>query len=317
LEFIHRQGDRIPEIDEIERGGPPVGKRALEVLVHRTRFRIEGADEELLASAGPVFEGFLDEGGAEAEREITLSFTLGGSESFLAFRTTPEPETYRILVSRSERGYRIVSYHFAAHYEVDRRRVRVLLARGPGRREERLLDNLFRVIAGYAFIEEGAVLVHAAALAVGERGYVFYGPSGAGKTTVSRLSLGRADLLSDDQALLSLEGEQVLLSATPFRGGERLHPHRHEKAIAGPNRNRTVPLAGLFRLVQAERLALAELSPSRQLASLLSAVPVFPGEPYNNARLMATLSGVIERVPAQELHFLPDAGFWDLLEGGR
>jgi len=249
------------------------------------------------------------------DRELTLAFALSPSESFLAFRTTPEPESYRILVSRSEKGYRIVSYHFAAHYRVAERSVRVLLARGPGRREERLLDNLFRVIAGYAFIEEGAVLVHAAALAVGERGYVFYGPSGAGKTTVSRLSLPRADLLSDDQALLSLEGDRVLLSATPFRGGERLHPHRHEEAITRPNLNRTVPLAGLFRLVQADRVALSELSPSRQIASLLSAVPVFPGEPYNNARLMTTLGAVVERVPARELRFLPDASFWDLLEG--
>lgn len=313
MEFVHRSGDLIPEVEEIDRGGEPVGSKGLAILVHRTRFRIEGADEELLASAGPVFEGFKDEGG-DAERELTLAFTLSERETFLAFRVTAEPETYRILVSRSPRGYRIVSYHFAAHYDVAGRHVAVQLARGPGRREERLLDNLFRVIAGYAFIEEGSVLVHAAALAVGGKGYVFYGPSGSGKTTVSRLSRGRADLLSDDQALLSLDGDRVLLSATPFRGGERLHPHRHEEAIAGPNLNRTLPLRGLYRLVQATRTRLADLSQSRQIASLLSAVPVFPGEPYNNQRLMETLGEVVRQVPARELHFLPDAGFWDLLE---
>lgn len=314
MDFVHRSGDRIPEVDEIDRGGAPVGESELGLLVHRTRFLIRGADEELLASARPVFEGFTDTGEVEPERELALDFALGEDESFLAFRTTVDPETYRILVTRTARGYRFVSYHFAAHYRVEERRVGVLLARGPGRSEERLLDNLFRVVAGYAFIEEGAVLVHAAALAAGERGYVFFGPSGSGKTTVSRLSLGRADLLSDDQALLSLDKDRVLLSATPFRGGERLHPQRHEQAIAGPNVNRTVALAGLFRLVQAGCHLLADLSPSRQIASLLSAVPVFPGEPYNNERLMTTLDAVVARVPARELHFLPDAGFWDLLE---
>ena len=58
MEFVHRKGDRIPEVEEIEGGGAPVGDEELRVLVHRTRFRIVGADAELLDSAGPVFEGF-------------------------------------------------------------------------------------------------------------------------------------------------------------------------------------------------------------------------------------------------------------------
>jgi hypothetical protein len=92
-----------------------------------------------------------------------------------------------------------------------------------------------------------------------------------------------------------------------------VHPERHPGAIPGPNVNRTVPLEGLFRLVQAGRNEVRELAPARQIAGLLSAVPVFPGEPYNNDRLMDTLGSIVARVPARELHFLPDGSFWHVV----
>jgi hypothetical protein len=315
VEFVHREGDRIPERAEIEAAVSPPGRGRVHVQVHRTRFLLEGLDEELLSSARQVFENFIGDTGIRPEHELTVSLAESSGESFLAFRTTPEPEPYRILVSRYGDDYRFVSYHFAAIYRKAERAVHVALARGPGRRKERLLDNLFRVLAGYAFIEDGAVLVHGAALARGDRGYVFYGPSGSGKTTVSRLSREHADLLSDDQALLSIEGERVLLSATPFRGGERLHPDRHPSALPGPNLNRTVPLAGLYRLVQAKQVGLRDLRGSLGITSLLSAVPVFAGEPYNNERLMDTLGGIAARVLPRELLFLPDSSFWEVVEG--
>lgn len=313
MEFIALQGDHIPKVEEIERSYPAPGSQDLGVRIHRTRFLLQGLDDDFLDSAGPVFESFIDPSGAGAEREITVRFGLADRETFLIFPTAPRPERYRILVASAGEAYRFISYHFAALYRPSEHTVRVILARGPGLREERLLDNLFRVLASYAFIEQGAVLVHGAALARDDRGYVFFGPSGSGKTTVSRLSRDRADLLSDDQALLSVEEDQVILSGTPFRGGERVHAHRYPEAIPGPNDNRSVPLAGLFRLVQSDRVAVRPLAPSRQVASLLSSVPVFPGEPFNNARLMTTLGRIIERRPVRDLLFRPDPSFWDVV----
>jgi hypothetical protein len=53
------------------------------------------------------------------------------------------------------------------------------------------------------------------------------------------------------------------------------------------------------------------------VASLLSSVPVFPGEPFNNARLMTTLGRIIERRPVRDLHFRPDPSFWDVVADDR
>ena len=276
-------------------------------------FRFSGLDAPLVETARTIFEGF--EAGARRgdEQVVDVRVSISARDTFLAFRTTAEPEPYRIFIARDGGAFRFVSYHFAALYEPAARLVRLLLARGPGRNEIRLLENFFRVLASYCLIEEGAVLVHAAALARHGKGYLFYGPSGAGKTTVSR-NRGDADLLSDDQGLLTVDGEMVLLSATPFRGGERIH--RHPGAIALPNVNRTVPLAGLYHLVQAKDVQVREMPRARQIASLLTAVPIFHGAPYNNARLLDIAAAIVARVPARELHFLPDGSYWDAIEAG-
>jgi hypothetical protein len=317
-DFVHRPGDYLPEVAEIDDWMGAGGEPGLSAQVGRVGFRLKGLDQAQLESAREVFGGFTsDEVSGDPDREIEVAFAPADRDTFLAFRTTRPAERYRILVTRHGEDYRFVSYHFAAHYRPRQRSCRVALALGPGRREERLIDNLFRVLAGYAFIEEEMVLVHAAALARGDRGFLFLGPSGSGKTTVSRLSLGGAvptDLLSDDQGLVSVREDGVFLSGTPFRGGERIHSDRHPGAIAGRNVNRTVPLVGLFRLVQSERVETEGISVSRQITDLLSAVPVFAGDPYNNERLVGTLEEIVARVPLKRLHFREDDSFWAVVD---
>ena len=65
-----------------------------------------------------------------------------------------------------------------------------------------------------------SVLLHATAVAVGEKGLLILGPSGAGKSylAVEMLALG-ADLISDDRVWLRNDGSRLMLhSAEPLAG---------------------------------------------------------------------------------------------------
>ncbi len=50
--------------------------------------------------------------------------------------------------------------------------------------------------------EHGALLLHACGVALDGRGHAFFGPSGAGKTTVARLAAGHAQVLCDENVVL-------------------------------------------------------------------------------------------------------------------
>ena len=65
-----------------------------------------------------------------------------------------------------------------------------------------------------------SVLLHATAVAVGEKGLLILGPSGAGKSylAIEMLALG-ADLISDDRVWLRNDGSRLMLhSAEPLAG---------------------------------------------------------------------------------------------------
>jgi len=104
----------------------------------------------------------------------------------------------------------------------------------------------------------GGALMHAAAIAGRDGALLVAGPSGAGKTTMSRATaeLG-AHVLSDERTIVRPAGDGGwLLGGTPWPGE------------GGFCENRSVPLRGLILLEQADRDELLPLSPARALALL-------------------------------------------------
>jgi hypothetical protein len=107
----------------------------------------------------------------------------------------------------------------------------------------------------------GGALMHAAAIAGRDGALLVAGPSGAGKTTMSRAAAAQgASVLSDERTILRLappeRGGGWLLGGTPWPG---------EGNFAD---NRSVPLRGLILLEQADRDELVAVSPARALALL-------------------------------------------------
>src|SRR5262249_5772259 len=103
----------------------------------------------------------------------------------------------------------------------------------------------------------GGVLIHGAAIRGRDSALLVAGPSGAGKTTMSRAAaaLG-ARVLSDERTIVRPRSEGWILGGTPWPG---------EGGFAD---NSTAPLAAIILLEQSDRNELIPISPARALALL-------------------------------------------------
>jgi len=140
------------------------------------------------------------------------------------------------------------------------------------------------------------VLVHACGLALGERGLLFLGTSGAGKSTTARLwkERGGVTILSDDRIAIRAEASGYRIYGTPWHG---------EAGLEAPA---SVRLDAVFILDQAPRNRVLELTPSTAVAQMM--VRAFPAMWDQQGLEFAVrfLADLTERVPVRRLQFLPE-----------
>ncbi len=167
------------------------------------------------------------------------------------------------------------------------------------------LENFLRVVYAWLCLQRGGLLLHAAGLIRDGQGYVFFGPSGAGKTTTARLSEGMAQVLSDDLVIIRYVDDRYTLFGVPFRG----------ELVAAPRANAQAPLAGIYRLRKDQRHAVAPLSPAEGVAELAAAAPFVVADRASAAALLEVCSALTAAVPVRALHFRRDDGFWSVIHG--
>jgi len=166
------------------------------------------------------------------------------------------------------------------------------------------VDYFLRVAFAVLAFRAGGLLFHAAGLVRDGRGYIFFGYSGSGKTTVARLSPD-AVVLNDDLLLLlpAGPGRGWTVHATPFWNPSQVSP-------AGPL---SAPLAAMFRLVQDRQVYLEDMEPGQALAELIASVPVISTDPSRLSELLERSRRLAASVQIARLHFLPDASFWSVV----
>jgi hypothetical protein len=177
-----------------------------------------------------------------------------------------------------------------------------------------VFENYLRVLTAYRLLAAGGAVIHSAGITDGASAFLLLGPSGAGKTTSSRLCLERgARVLSDDLNAvifspplpLGEEGPgEVRALRLPFTGdlGER---------SGGPA---SYPLAAMLRLVKGTEDRLRPISPAAALAGLVAAAPFVNRDPWRRDALLGTLERLARAVPAYELVFSLGGGLWDILQ---
>lgn len=164
------------------------------------------------------------------------------------------------------------------------------------------IDYFLRVVCALYAFQSGGLLFHAAGIVRKGEAYVFFGHSGAGKTTLSRLS-SNYQVLNDDLVLLQPQEKGWLVHGTPFFNPTQIDPQGHRHA----------PLVGLYRLVQDKNVFLEPTSPGQALAEIIANVPVISANPDQATELFMRAQTLLLQTPILQLHFRKDATFWDVL----
>lgn len=154
--------------------------------------------------------------------------------------------------------------------------------------------TLFNIAA----LRRGAVAIHASAIRFRDRGVLFLGESGTGKSTHTRLwreHIPGTVLLNDDSPVIRAAEGEARVYGSPWSGKTPCY------------RNESCPIAAVVRLSQAPHNRIRRLRPIEAIGALLpSAPPAFARDEELSDALCALLSRVIGQVPVYRLECRPD-----------
>jgi hypothetical protein len=302
---------RLPDLFPGRRGGEPWGDRAVVLDVAGGPYRFSGLSAAQEAAVRHRFAG-LCRGGTE-EAAVSSQVFRAPAADFLD-RDVRGWE-YTLDAEHAPGAVRLAGLRLMARLDWG-----PLLAGGLWTCEERgeewaasVFENFLRVLAAYRLLAEGGAVIHSAGVTDGEAGFLLLGPSGAGKTTASRLCLARGGaVLSDDLNAVRLGAGGARLQQLPFTGdlGSRGDLGNRGDRAATPA---GVPLRALVRLAQGAEERLRPLSPAAALAGLVAAAPFVNRDPWRREELLGVLERLARSVPAWELTFSLAGDPWAIL----
>jgi hypothetical protein len=295
---------RHPDLFPARRAGEPWGDRALALDVAGGPYLLSGlaaSQEEALRHRFGSLCGPREAGG------IATAVFRAPAADFLVIDT--RGWEYTLDLDPSPDALRVAGLHLMARLGWTPALAGALWTpETEGEEWTSVCENYLRLLTAYRLLEEGGALLHSAGVSDGESAWLLLGPSGAGKTTASRLCLAAGGtVLSDDlNAVLFRDGE-ARLRKLPFTGdlGER---------TGGPE---SVPLRAVLRLAQGEKEGLRPLSPAAALAGLVAAAPFVNRDPFRREALLGVLERLARAVPAWEVTFAREGRLWGMLQAVR
>lgn len=119
------------------------------------------------------------------------------------------------------------------------------------------VDFVLMSCIGLQLIQDNVYFAHASSFKKNGKGDVFFGPSGMGKSTITK-KVEKKDLYSDDTAIISVERGGVFLHSSPF----------DRKKIAD-NKKLPIPLSSLCVLHQSKQNKKEDMSPAEKITTLM------------------------------------------------
>lgn len=142
-----------------------------------------------------------------------------------------------------------------------------------------------------------ALLIHASVIVCKNRGYVFLGKSGTGKSTHSQLWLQHIEqsyLLNDDNPVIRLHGNKVIVYGTPWSGKTPCY------------RNESMPLGGIVRLSQYPENKIERLTGAAAYAAIAPSASAIRWKQEYAEGLHSTLSKIVSHIGIYQLQCRPD-----------
>jgi len=223
------------------------------------------------------------------------------SERYHAFAAS-QNEPFAIYL-KSSFGCNGTSPEFAYNFELHHAALHAFTGESQfvGANNPYTLDCLLRILLTWMLLPRTGFLLHAATVIRDDRAYLFTGKSGAGKSTVASLAPG-GSVLTDELSLVRREDGVWRAYGTPFWG----------EFCAGDS-NTSAPIAGIFRLVQAEENRVTPLRTVEFLRAMIGNVLFFSRQPADSQRLLNIVSLAAQELRGYTLEFRKDRTFWEVL----
>ena len=167
-----------------------------------------------------------------------------------------------------------------------------------GRHEKMAIDNALMIMFALATADKGTVLFHAAAVSYEDRGYMFLGPSGTGKSTHASLwqrYIAGTALVNDDNPVVRIDEDgTATVYGSPWSGKTPCY------------RNVSYPLSGIVVLSQAPYNKIQRLSGIYTYAALVESISGKRWDERIADGLHQTENALASSVPVWHLECLPD-----------
>lgn len=205
-------------------------------------------------------------------------------------------------------GFDISNGLFRGHFQPTEGRGRIEAKAAVARGQlMRVMEQIFyqTFFSALSISQRQTVMIHSSAVIAEGQGFLFVGPSEAGKTTAA-LNSSRFHVLGDEMNLVHFTNNGLLLEGTPFNGTFR------------GKKPGTAPLKAVFLLNQAQKHGIRPLG-AAEAGSILAAevVPAVGLDEIPSAdtipRMVDAAARIIAEVPVLRLDLLPDPGFWNVI----
>ena len=291
-----------PPMEFFAAARPAAGTRGVRLRLEDIRIDFTGLDdrraEEFLERYAPYsLEAPEPEPGA-----LRVEVGLEDREYFIEPPARPEQNPVFLAVDGDRIRY--LGYKVAGWFDASGGVGRFLLTRGEYEPDARSFENYVRAAVAWRAATLGGALVHAASAVRNGRAYLFYGESGAGKSSLAA-STRRATIVSDDLSLV-LPGERggLVLVGGPFRG-----TYEGGDPVQG-----RFPLAAGFRLIQAAEPEVRSVSRVLAMSELVGNLPFVAPAFGRRGDLFDGIERAFASTPLAHLHFRMDDSYWDAID---
>jgi len=258
------------------------------VDIGRMPIRLRTDDRSFLSVVQQRYKEFLS---SEPQADIDLSFDL-----VWPGRVVSSADEIRVL--REGPRWRAERTDFCLEWDAQSKCGKVRQSVNPYS-----LDASLRILHSLILADQGGFLLHAASAVRNGRAFLFFGPSGAGKTTMTRLAPPDVQLLSDEISYVRRDGAKYVAHGTPFSG-----------ELAKSGENISAPIVGFYRLVKAPANRVIPMQSADAVRALLESVLFFAEDPHLVKLVFRSVCDLVCKMPVYRLEFVADRTAWDLIE---
>ncbi|WP_262685400.1 hypothetical protein [Paenibacillus baimaensis] len=163
-----------------------------------------------------------------------------------------------------------------------------------------LKHALLNLYSSFVIYHGWGLLLHASCLEEGDRAYVFAGQSGAGKSTVIKLSSPRL-VLSDEVAIIRVQKQDITVFNSPFRS-----------EIKSTERTKR-RLGGIFILKPSHQVQRIPFRKPDGIFHLLNHLFYWTTDIKESNKVLMMCKMLADRVPIAQLNFQENDTFWEYI----